>query len=68
MYAQLLFRFRRPPILIPWSEVQYESARHFLWMRSHKLSLGGGVTPIRVKDKALRAFEPFLKTPIPVRR
>jgi hypothetical protein len=66
MYAHLLFRFRRPPILVPWSEVQYESTRQFLWMRSHKLSLGGGVTTIRIKHKALDTLQPFLQIPVPV--
>jgi len=66
MYAHFLFRFRRPPVLLPWSEVRYEDTRRFLWMTSHRLSLGGGVTTTRVKDKALRAFEPFLQTPIPL--
>jgi hypothetical protein len=49
-----------------WSEVQYESARHFLWMKLQKLTLGGGITTIRIKHKAPQAFEPFLQTPVPV--
>ena len=66
MYAHFLFRFRRPPILVPWSEIRYESTRRLLWMRSHKLSLGGNLASIRIRDKALRALEPFLPMPVPM--
>lgn len=66
MYANPLFRFRRPPILIPWREIQYVSERRFLWMHSHKLSLGGGITTIRVKEKALRELQHFLSTPFAI--
>jgi hypothetical protein len=65
MYANVLFRFRRPPLLIPWREVQYVSGRRFLWMQSHKLSLGA-ITSITIRDKALREFQPFLPTPVPI--
>lgn len=60
MYAMFLFRFMRPPLLIPWPEIQYESACRFLWLRSHRLRLAGGMTAIRVKDRALQQIRPFL--------
>ena len=66
MYASLLFRFRHAPIFVPWSEIHYEGARRFLWMKSHKLSVGG-VTSIRITDRALGAFQPFLQTSTDVR-
>jgi len=63
MRAHVLFRFRRPPVLIPWSEVRYESTGRVRWTRSHLLALGRGITTIRVKDEALRALQAFLDDP-----
>jgi hypothetical protein len=59
MYPMFLFRFMRPPILLPWREVVYDSSRRFLWMRSHKLQLAD-LTSIRMKEKGLRELLPFL--------
>src|SRR5690349_9031123 len=28
-----LFRFRRPPLLVPWTAIHYRSERRFLWRR-----------------------------------
>jgi len=64
MRAIWLFRFWRPPVLLPWAEVELVSSRRVLWMQSHTFSLGGGIARIRVKDQAFRAFIPFLK-PVP---
>ena len=63
MRAIWLFRFWRPPVFLPWAEVELVSSRHGRWGRSHKLNLGGGIATIRVKDEALRVFIPF---PTPV--
>ena len=30
IYAHFLFRFRRRPVLVPWSEIRYESTRRLL--------------------------------------
>ena len=57
--ANVLFRFRRPPILVPWGEVRYVSERKILWWRNYVLDLGG-VTQIRIKAKAFAALEPLL--------
>lgn len=54
-----LFRFMRPPILIPWREVAYESAHQFLWVKFHKLRIAG-MTTLRIKDKGFRELRPFL--------
>jgi hypothetical protein len=58
-----LFRFWRPPVFLPWAEVELVSSRRGRWGRSHKFSVGGGIATIRVKDEAFRAFIPFL-TPV----
>lgn len=57
--ANVLFRFRRPPILLPWGEVRFVSERKVLWWRNYVLDLGG-VTEIRIKARAFAALEPFL--------
>lgn len=61
LYANPLFRFRRPPILLPWEEVQWLSDRHFLWMHTHKLDLGHGITTMSVGDRGYRVMEPFVR-------
>lgn len=54
-----LFRFMRRPVLVPWSEVRFLSERKILWWRSYLLDLGG-ITTVRVKEKAFNAMDPFL--------
>lgn len=54
-----LFRFRRPPLLLPWSAVRYRSERRLLWLRWHELDLAG-VTVVGVKPKAFKSIAPFL--------
>ena len=54
-----LFRFRHPPVLVPWAAVQYVSHGRFLWRRWHSLELAG-VTTLRVKDRAYQALAPYL--------
>ena len=60
IYASFLFRFMHPPILVPWAEMSYESPRRFLWMKWHKLRLGGGLMTMSVKDEGFRALQIFL--------
>ena len=57
--AHPFFRFRRPPLLLPWSAVHYRDERRFLWRRWHEIDLGG-ITIIGVKPKAYQAIAPFL--------
>jgi hypothetical protein len=57
--AMLPFRFGRPPILVPWDQVIWRSERRFLWAHDHKLDLGG-LSSIRIKDKAYRAAAPYM--------
>jgi hypothetical protein len=59
IWASPMFRFMRPPLLIPWHEIRYGSERNILWQRTHTLRLGGEVR-IRITDRALRAMEPYL--------
>jgi hypothetical protein len=61
IYSMFLFRFMRPPILVPWREVEYESSSRFLWARTYKLRLAG-VTTISVKEKGFRELQPYLPT------
>ena len=60
MYPLFLFRFKRPPLLIPWHEIQYESTRKVLWTTYHRLRLGGDITTLRIKDKGFQELLPFL--------
>jgi hypothetical protein len=59
LYAFIVFRFLRPPILVPWREVAYVSEWRFLLWRTHRLRLGG-TTSIWVKPKAYDALRPWL--------
>jgi hypothetical protein len=53
-----LFRFRRPPVLVPWPALRYLGERRFLWQRWHEFDLGG-ITTIGVKTKAYDAIARF---------
>ena len=57
--SHVLFRFMRAPVLVPWSEVKYVSERKVLWSRSYLVDLGG-ITTIRVRERAFLAMEGFL--------
>jgi hypothetical protein len=59
LWATPIFRFLRPPILVPWAQVAYVSENRFLWSHSHLLRLGG-ITSIRIKDRAYQALRTYL--------
>lgn len=52
LYPMLLFRLARPPVLVPWNRVRYESERSFLWGRWHDIDLAG-ITTMRVAPALL---------------
>ena len=60
--AVLLFRFRRPPLLIPWEHIRSTEERRFLWARWYVLDLGG-ITTMSVKARLLEAVRPHLTGP-----
>ncbi|HEX2779205.1 MAG TPA: hypothetical protein VHM30_06890 [Gemmatimonadaceae bacterium] len=60
LYSHPLFRFRRPPVLVPWSEIRYAGELGFLFWRSIGLDLGP-VTRMRVKRDAYQALAPYLE-------
>src|SRR5215212_4216343 len=51
LYASLLFRFMRPALLIPWSEVRLAREIKTLWWYTYELDLGS-VTSLRVTRSA----------------
>ncbi|MGQ0642659.1 MAG: hypothetical protein ACT4P6_18100 [Gemmatimonadaceae bacterium] len=51
-----LFRFRRPAVHIPWRRIRYVDSHRVLWQRSLTFDLGG-ITTIRVRDRALAVFQ-----------
>ena len=59
LYAHPLFRFRRPPVLVPWPEVRYVRERGMLWWRARVLDLGG-ITTVAVKKEAYEAIVPYI--------
>ena len=63
--AHPLFRFRRPPLLVPWPEVRYVGERRMLWRRAWVLDLGG-ITTVAVKKEAYVAIEPCISRRIGV--
>ncbi|MFN8646766.1 MAG: hypothetical protein U0104_08390 [Gemmatimonadales bacterium] len=52
LYPMLPFRLARPPVLVPWNRVRYESERSFLWARWHDIDLAG-ITTMRVAPALL---------------
>ena len=65
LYTHPLFRFRRPPLLVPWPEVRYVGERRMLWRRAWVLDLGG-ITTVAVKKEAYVAIEPCISRRIGV--
>ncbi|NUO64712.1 MAG: hypothetical protein HOQ11_01320 [Gemmatimonadaceae bacterium] len=59
LYSNPLFRFHRPPVMVPWAEIRDEGERGVLWWRSVGLDLGG-VTLLRVRARAMPALAPYL--------
>jgi hypothetical protein len=60
--AIILFRFRRPPLLVPWEHIRGAEVRRFLWARWYVLDLGG-ITTVSVKARSLEAVRPYLTGP-----
>lgn len=59
LFSNPLFRFRRPPILVPWPDVKYVSQKRTLGTSTYLVELGG-VTTLRVREKAFNAMAPFV--------
>jgi hypothetical protein len=59
IYSHPLFRFRRPPILVPWTEVHNDGERGALWWRSVGIDLGR-ITMLRLRPKAMPVLAPYL--------
>lgn len=57
--ASLLFRFRRPTLLVPWPYVRYVSQRKVLWWKSFLLDLGD-VTTLRIREAAFQEAKPYI--------
>lgn len=55
LYSSLLFRFMRPALLIPWTEVRFVRERRMLWWRSYEFDLGS-VTSMHVTRRAYEAL------------
>lgn len=59
LYSHPLFRFRRPPILLPWSEIRYAGERGRLWWCRTMLEVSGS-TPLGVKPKGYAVLAPYM--------
>jgi len=64
LFSNPLFRFRRRPILVPWSQVKEAGERGRLWWRASVFDLGG-VASIGVKRRACEAIMPFVTAHTP---
>lgn len=53
LFPMFLFRFRRPPVLVPWDRVRYLESGRQLWVRWHRVELGG-TARVRVSTRLLR--------------
>jgi hypothetical protein len=54
-----VFRFLRPPLLIPWCDVRIDGNNNVVWLRRYQLDLGSTGT-ITVKRRAYDAIRPHL--------
>jgi hypothetical protein len=59
LYSNFLFRFRRPPVFVPWRDIRNDGERGMRWWRNVVLELGG-VTTLRIRAKAFPILEPYL--------
>jgi len=50
LYAMILFRLHRPPVLVPWARIRCLERKHFLWNRWYVLDLAG-ITTLKVRDR-----------------
>lgn len=48
----ILFRTRRPAVLVPWNRIRFVESHRVLWKRSVTLDLGG-VTTMRVHQRVI---------------
>lgn len=60
LYQSILFRFLHPPILIPWSEVQYVGPVELFWGSTYQFDLAS-IARIRVTQAAYEAIGKYLK-------
>ena len=59
LYSHPLFRFHRPPILLPWRELRYTGDRGRLWWRRATLQISH-TTPLGIKPDAYAVLAPYL--------
>jgi hypothetical protein len=62
LYANLLFRFRRPSLLVPWSAIHFVTERRLWWRRWYEFDIGG-TTTLGVRGKAYESIVSFLRHP-----
>lgn len=55
LYPMVLFRFRRAPVLVPWSRIRYEDTKELFGMRWHTVELGS-ITSAQIRDRLLTAL------------
>lgn len=61
VYAGLLYRSFRPPLLIPWPLIASVREVRELWWKRYEVTVAGA-TKIRMSRRAYRILEPFLAT------
>ena len=60
LYSSPLFRFRRPPVLVPWCDIRSGGERGMRWWRNVLLELGSETT-LRIRAKAYPMLAPYLE-------
>jgi hypothetical protein len=63
LWAMWLFRFLRPPLLIPWSAIREVREATTLWWKTYQLDIAS-ITHVKVSTKAYDAMRPFLLIPL----
>jgi len=61
LYAGLLYRSFRPPLLVPWSLIALAREVRELGWKRYEITVAGA-TRIRMSGRAYRRLEPFLAT------
>lgn len=59
LYSTFLFRFHRPPLLVPWRDIRNDGERGVRWWRNVVLELGSETT-LRIRAKAYPLLAPYL--------
>jgi len=62
LWTNPLFRFLRPPLMIPWTAITGVREARWLWLKMYVLNVAD-ITTIQVSRRALCVLRPYLPIP-----